>query len=138
MVRRLLSFEDRAQISVGLQQGLSDAEIGELLGRDRTVIWRERRRNSLKTRGYRPVHANEFAKALRQRPQVSKINADPVLAARVRADLRRSRTPRQIAGRLQREATDVTGGACEGLPARGRQDRFARGAVSVDLRPPRR
>lgn len=36
------------------------------------------------------------------------IDADPVLAARVRADLGRSRTPRQIAGRLRLEANDTT------------------------------
>ncbi len=33
---------------------------------------------------------------------------DPVLAARVKADLARSRTPRQIAGRLRLEATDAS------------------------------
>ncbi len=106
MARRLLSFEDRAQIAVGAQQGLSNAAIGALIGRDRTVVWKERKRNALKTRGYQPVNANEMAAKRRRREQTRKIDADPVLAARIRADLKRSRTPRQIAGRLRLEATD--------------------------------
>lgn len=42
--------------------------------------------------------------------------ADRVLEARVRADLRASRTPRQIAGRLRREAGDVTVEPAPGSP----------------------
>lgn len=107
-MRRMLTFADRADIAVGIESGLSDAEIGEKIDRDRTVVWRERRRNSTKTRGYRPVHADCEAEKRRRRPQQFKIDSDPVLAARVRADLRRSRTPRQIAGRLRLEACDTT------------------------------
>lgn len=108
MVRQLLSFEDRAQIAVGLRQGLNDRQIGELIGRDRTVVWRERHRNSTKTRGYRPVTADVHAQRRRGRVQARVIDRDPVLFRRVVADLRRSRTPRQIAGRLRLEATDAT------------------------------
>lgn len=106
--RRGLTLEDRVQIAVGIKQGLSDREIGELAGRDRSVIWRERRRNSWKTTGYKPVAADTKARRRRSRPQTRAIDADPVLAARVRADLRRSRTPRQIAGRLRLEAKDAS------------------------------
>lgn len=109
-MRRQLSFEDRVQISLGLGAGLSDREIGELIDRDRSVIWRERTRNILKTRGYKPVSADVRAKRRRSRPQPRLLARDPVLAARVLADLRRSRTPRQIAGRLRLEAEDVTVG----------------------------
>lgn len=108
MTRRKLTMADRAQIAVGIKAGLTDKELGELLGRDRTIIWRERRRNSTKTRGYKPVHADCAAEDRRRRPQTRKIDSDPVLSARVREDLRRSRTPRQIAGRLHLEATDPT------------------------------
>lgn len=106
MERRALTFADRADIAVGIKAGLTDRQIGADLGRDHTVIWRERRRNSTKTRGYRPVTADVTAQRRRSRPQTRKIDTDPVLAARVRADLARSRTPRQIAGRLHLEATD--------------------------------
>lgn len=104
----MLTFADRADITVGIESGLSDTEIAEKIDRDRSVVWRERRRNSTKTRGYRPVHADCEAERRRRRPQPFKIDTDPVLTARVQADLRRSRTPRQIAGRLRLEARDAT------------------------------
>lgn len=104
--RRGLALEDRAQIGIGIEQGLSDREIGELVGRDRSVVWRERRRNSWKTTGYKPVAADIKERRRRALPQTRAIDADPVLAARVRADLKRSRTPHQIAGRLRVEASD--------------------------------
>jgi len=106
VARRLLTFADRADIAVGIRAGHSDRQIGVEIGRDHTVVWRERRRNSTTTRGYKPVTADCKAEDRRKRPQMRKIDADPVLAARVRADLFRSRTPRQVAGRLLLEATD--------------------------------
>jgi len=108
VARRMLTMVDRAQIAVAVNSGLGDREIGELIDRHHTVIWRERRRNSTLTRGYRPVHADCVAQKRRSRPQTRKVDGDPVLAARVRADLLRSRTPRQIAGRLHLEAADPT------------------------------
>ncbi|GAB3817014.1 hypothetical protein GCM10028820_17240 [Tessaracoccus terricola] len=103
-----MTLEDRVQIAFGIKQGLRDREIGELTDRDRSVIWRERRRNSWKTAGYKPAAAD--TKALRRgaRPQTRSIDADPVFVAWVRADLRRPRTQRQIAGRLRIEARDAS------------------------------
>ncbi|QDQ96346.1 IS30 family transposase [Tomitella fengzijianii] len=106
MGRRQLTLDDRVQIAVGIKAGLSDAEIGEDIGRNPTVIWRERKRNASAAGGYRPVAADRAARGRRSRPQTRKIDADPQLELRVRTDLRHSRTPRQIAGRLHREATD--------------------------------
>ncbi len=108
MARRALTFSDRADIAVGLQAGKTDRQIGSDIGRDHTIVWRERRRNSTKTRGYRPVTADVRAERKRSRPQARKMDTDPVLAARVKADLFRSRTPRQIAGRLRLEATETS------------------------------
>lgn len=116
MARRVLSFQDRAQIAVGLTRGLSDREIGALIERDHTVVWRERRRNSLKSGQYKPVSADVRARRRRARPQTRLIDTDPVLSARVRADLRRSRTPRQIAGRLRLEAVDASVETMNGSP----------------------
>jgi transposase, IS30 family len=118
--RRVLTFADRAQIAVGVKQGMSDAAIGELIGRHRSVIGRERRRNATLTRGYRPVSADVKAEKRRSRPQTRRIDADPVLRARVVKDLSRSRTPRQIAGRLRLEAGDRSVGRMpNSLPADG-------------------
>jgi len=44
----LLSFEDRVQVSVGIGQGFSVVEFGGLIDRDLVVVWRERKRNSLR------------------------------------------------------------------------------------------
>lgn len=108
MGRRALTFEDRADIAVGIRSGHTDRQIAAEIGRCHTVVWRERRRNTTKTRGYRPVTAHDRARKRRARAQTRKIDADPLLAARVRADLLRSRTPRQIAGRLCLEAAEPT------------------------------
>ncbi|WP_219815535.1 hypothetical protein [Rathayibacter rathayi] len=108
MVRRQLLFEDRAAVAVGIRQGLSGREVGELIDRDRAVVWRGRGRNSLTSRGFGPVSAQTKARKRRARPQERLIDVDPVLSAWVRADLKRFRTPRQIAGRVQLEATDAS------------------------------
>lgn len=121
MGRRVLSFDDRANIAAGVLAGLSDTEIGSWIGRHRSVIGRERRRNSTKTRGYRPVYADCKAATRRSRRQAFKIDADPILAGRVGADLARSCTPRQIAGRLRVEAENPSMATMDGSPeAHGR------------------
>jgi transposase, IS30 family len=135
VARRILTMADRAQIGVGIKSGLSDREIGELMDRHHTVIWRERGRNSTRTRGYRPVHADCQAQKHRSRPQTRKVDADPVLSARVRSDLLRSRTPRQIAGRLHLPGVRPDGGGHDPFTGRAGRDRLARGDLPMDLRP---
>ena len=106
--RRPLTAHDRAEISTGLKAGWGIRRIAVHLDRAPSVISREVRRNATKTCGYRVVRADVEAQRRRRRPQTRKIDADPVLRARVLGDLKRSRTPRQIAGRLRLEATDPT------------------------------
>ena len=77
--RRVLTLEDRIAIAVGIKQGLGDRQIGELIDRDRSVVWRERQRNSWRTTGYKPVAADAKARHRRARPQARKVDADPVL-----------------------------------------------------------
>lgn len=50
MGRRILTMADRAQIAAGIKANLDDRAIGELIDRCRTVVRRERRRNSTKAR----------------------------------------------------------------------------------------
>ncbi|WP_255555827.1 IS30 family transposase [Tessaracoccus palaemonis] len=106
--RRPLTAHDRAEISTGLKAGWGIRRIAVHIDRAPSVISREIRRNSTKTCGYRVVRADVEAQRRRRRPQTRKIDADPVLRARVMGDLKRSRTPRQIAGRLRLEACDPT------------------------------
>lgn len=97
------------------------ARIGKGIDRATSVISREIARNATKTRGYRMVTADVAAAKRRSRPQPRKVGLDPVLKARVLADLKQSRTPRQIAGRLHLEAADETVELMKGsTPAEGR------------------
>lgn len=106
MTRRALKFSARAEIALGIRAGHSKRQISVEIGRDHTIMWRERNRNSTKTRGCKPVTADSKAQQRRRRPQVRKIDADGLPRPRVIADLFRSRTPRQIAGRLRLEADE--------------------------------
>src|SRR5660397_144707 len=116
MVRRMLTVADRVEIAQGLKAGWSIRAIAGQIDRSPSVVSREVRRNWLKTRGYRLVHADCAAQARRRRPQTGKVAADEVLRARVLADLGQSRTPRQIAGRLHLEAQDETVGTMNPSP----------------------
>ena len=60
---------------------------------------------------------------------------DPVLAARVKADLARSRTPRQIAGRLHLEATDASVETMTKSPDAEGRTVSHEALLSLDLRP---
>jgi len=100
-VRRMLTVADRVEISTGLKAGWSIRAIAAHIDRSPSVVPREVRRNSIKTRGYRLVNADCAAERRRRRPQTGKVAGDEVLRARVLADLGQSRTPRRIAGRLR-------------------------------------
>src|ERR1035441_1157323 len=109
----MLTFSDRAEIATGLKAGWGVRAIASQIGRSPSVGSREVRRNSTRNRGYRPVAADCRAERRRGRRQERAVGADPVLRARIAADLRRSRTPRQIAGRLRLEAADPSVGVCQ-------------------------
>jgi IS30 family transposase len=93
-VRRMLTVADRVEIATGLKAGWSMRAIASHIDRSPSVICREVRRNSIKTRGYRLVNADCAAERRRRRPQPGKVAGDEVLRARVLvADLGQSRTP---------------------------------------------
>jgi len=108
VARRVLTLEDRVEIRSGVAAGETDRVIGQRIGRYHTIVWRERRRHNKAGKGYWAVAGDSAARARRRRPQTRKVDADPVLLARVIRDLLWSRTPRQIAGRLRLEAADPT------------------------------
>ena len=120
-MRRMLTVGDRVEIASGLKAGWSIRAIAAHIDRCPSVVSREVRRNATKTRGYKIVTADCRAQRRRARPQQGKVAGDAVLRTRVVADLARSRTPRQIAGRLRLEADDDTVGLMNGsVPAQGR------------------
>ncbi|MGO3053529.1 IS30 family transposase [Brevibacterium sp. S111] len=121
MARVWLSFSDRSEISTASKAGWSVRRIARHLGRCPSLISRELHRNSTKTRGYQAVTADVRAQRRRARPQQRKVALDPVLQARVDADLAASWTPNEIAGRLRLEAADPTVERMANSPdARGR------------------
>jgi len=104
----MLTFEDRMEIAVGDRAGWGPRRIGRVIGRSASVVSRELKRHRLADGTYKPVTADARAGRSRRRPKDRKVARDQVLAARVLADLGRSRTPRQIAGRLRLEAEDAS------------------------------
>ena len=98
-MRRVLTIMDRAGIAKELGEGHSLREIARRIGRDVSVVSREVARNRGKG-GYVCVTADVQAKRRRLRPKTRMIDWDSVLRQRVLTDLRMSRIPCQIAGRL--------------------------------------
>ena len=81
--RRALTSEDRAVIAAGLQQRLSFARIGALIGRDRSVVWREVARHRGRDGSYSGAVAHRAAHEKRRRPKVPKLVANPGLCRRI-------------------------------------------------------
>jgi IS30 family transposase len=105
---RYLSLPEREELSRGLAAGLGDAEIGRQLGRHRTTIWREKRRNRPPERraaDYRAVTAQAAAEARARRPKPRKLEHEPLRTA-VQDRLEQRHSPQQIARRLKREFPD--------------------------------
>jgi IS30 family transposase len=97
-----LSVEDRVEIRVGIERGESFAGLSRRLGRATSTITREVNANGGR-HGYRPIAAQRRADELARRPKVTKLADDPVLCARVVADLEAWWSPEQIARRLRDE-----------------------------------
>ena len=95
--RRVLSSEDRATIQAGLRLKLSYAAIGELIGRNKGVVWREVQRNSSPDGHYRGCVAHRVAAHRRRRPKQFKLIANPVLCRRIEGWMDQGWSPRLIA-----------------------------------------
>lgn len=107
---RHLTCEERFQIWALRKGGLSGSAIARQLGRDRTTIWREVRRND-GDRGYR--HKQAQGKASSRRSTASSVprKMTPARWRMVAGRLAQGWSPDQIAGRLRKE----------GMPMAGRQ-----------------
>jgi IS30 family transposase len=73
-----VSFEERVEIMRGRDAGLSFAEIGERIGRDRSVVWREYRRNCRPNGDYHALMAHAFATQKARRPKAFKLRNHPL------------------------------------------------------------
>src|SRR5215207_7920828 len=102
MTYRQLSPEERYMLAALRRQGLNQAEIARSLGRHRSTVCRELRRNSTRAGGrYRASTAQERANGRRSRSRRNRrFTADDF--ALVEGLLRRQWSPEQVAGHLAR------------------------------------
>lgn len=96
-----LDLADRTLIHVYWSQGWSMRKIAAELGVAPSTICREIARGSTAV-GYRAPTAQERADRMRARPKPRKLDADPLLRARVIEGLNAGWSPEQVSGRLER------------------------------------
>lgn len=100
-----LSFDERMSIMRGRDAGLSPAAIGELLGRDRTTIWREITRNRNVDGDYHAGMAHARAARKARRPRAFKLVGHP-LCASIEGWMNDGWSPKLIAEVLARDHAD--------------------------------
>lgn len=99
-----LSLDERRVVARMREQNISQSEIARVLGRNRSTICRELRRNFWHdaglpiAEGYWPVTAQKMAETRRRR--LCKLLRNPALRAAVVERLKEGWSPQQIAGRL--------------------------------------
>lgn len=96
-VRRALSSEDRAVIAAGVRAGWSYARVGQMIGRDKSVICREVARNRGRDGSYVGPVAHRVAHERRRRPKVCKLVANPGLCTRIGTWMDQGWSPKLIA-----------------------------------------
>jgi transposase, IS30 family len=108
--RRQLTSQDRAVIEAGHRKGLSCAVIGELIGRDKSVVWREVNRNRSNNGEYHAKVADRVAAHYRRRPKPFKLVENALLCRRIEQWMDDGWSPRLIAQVLAAEpGEDHTG-----------------------------
>ena len=97
-----LSLDERIEVMRGRDQGLSYAEIGARIGRDKAVVWREVARNRNADGDYHAGMAHSRAAENARRPKTFKL-AHPGLACQVTTWLDQGWSPKLIADVLARD-----------------------------------
>ena len=101
---RCLTFSEREEIALARAGGETIRGIARRLGRAPSTISRELSRNADRRDGsYRPMTAHALAWERASRPKPAKLATNLALRAIVERDLKRHRSPEQIAGRLRRK-----------------------------------
>ncbi|MGP4034036.1 IS30 family transposase [Pseudarthrobacter sp. 1C304] len=76
---RTLNLAERGMIQMGRRSGMSYAKIGELIGRDKSVVWREVNRNTSADGVYYASVAHTKAHQARRRPKPLRLVEDEAL-----------------------------------------------------------
>jgi IS30 family transposase len=100
-----LSLEERIEIRIGIERGMSFRAIATSLRRNVSTVSREVNANGGR-HGYRPIKAQNRAFERARRPKATKLATHPELLERVIADLKEFWSPLQIATRLRTEFGD--------------------------------
>jgi transposase, IS30 family len=100
-----LSLDDRVEIRLCLERGMSLRAIGRRIGRNASTVCREVNANGGRN-AYRPMHAHRGAARRARRPKTTKLAANPRLRLRVIADLKQLWSPQQISSRLKDDFGD--------------------------------
>jgi transposase, IS30 family len=98
-----LNLDERMEIMCGLRQGLSQAKIGALISRDKSVISREVRRNRNDDGVYHAGLAHARAHARARRPKEFKLAANPVLCGYIAGQMDQGWSPKLISAVLAKD-----------------------------------
>ncbi|MBA2509824.1 MAG: IS30 family transposase [Nocardioidaceae bacterium] len=98
--RRLLTSEERAVIAAGVRQGLSYQQIGDLIGRGKSVVCREVQRNVGPDKCYWAPLANRVAHERRRRPKAFKLVEQSGLCRQIEEWMDQGWSPKLIASVL--------------------------------------
>lgn len=101
--RRPVTIHDRKVIANGVAEGLSYAQIGKLIGRDKSLICRELQRHRARDGRYHPHVAHLVAAVFRARPKQFKLHANPALCRRIEDWMEDGWSPQLIAAVLAAE-----------------------------------
>lgn len=106
--RRPLTSWDRSVIAVGVMCGASYGAIGAMIGRHKSVVWREVKRNRGPDGSYWAPVAHRAAHEQRRRPKVFKLLANPGLCRRIEQWMDDGWSPGLIATMLRGEHPGTT------------------------------
>ena len=98
-----MTSEDRSAIAVGLMCNCSYAQIGAMIGREKSVIWREVARNRGPDGSYWAPVAHRAAHERRRRAKDFTLVKNPGLCTRIEAWMDDGWSPGLIAAMLRRE-----------------------------------
>ncbi len=106
--RRALTSEDRSAIAVAVRCGCTYREIGALVGRDKSVVWREVNRNRGLDGSYWGPIAHRAAHERRRRPKERKLLQNPGLCRWIETQMDEGWSPKLIARVLRRDQPYVS------------------------------
>ncbi|WP_406620212.1 IS30 family transposase [Pengzhenrongella sicca] len=106
---RMVTLADRGMIEMGRRTGMSYASIGQAIGRDKSVVWREVRRNAGPDGAYYASLAHARAHQARRRPKPLKLVANAPLCAQIAAWMDVGWSPKLISSMLALTFADDQG-----------------------------